>query len=152
MASFPDTRRTLGALLRAAYEALQQQVYGDLAARGFPEIRPAHSALLRHIAPEGSRLTALAAAAGIAKQSMAYLAEDLTAHGIVTAMPDPADGRARLITLTSRGRRLIRLLLRRGAAAEARVAGRIGAAELERLRASLAAIPGAGASPRKAAR
>jgi hypothetical protein len=55
-----EARRTLGALLRLPYAALVDRVYGHLAERGFPEIRVAHGAVLRHIRPAGSRLTELA--------------------------------------------------------------------------------------------
>jgi DNA-binding MarR family transcriptional regulator len=133
----PERHRTLGALLRLPYEALSRDVYGGLAARGFPEIRPAHSAVFRHIAPGGSRLTALAERAGMTKQSMAYLVEGLEAAGHLRARPDPQDGRARLIRLTPKGERVMEALLELGAEAEARLAERIGARRAARLRRAL---------------
>jgi DNA-binding MarR family transcriptional regulator len=133
----PERRQTLGALLRLPYEALQREVYGGLAARGFPEIRPAHSAVFRHIAPGGSRLTALAERAGMTKQSMAYLVDGLEAAGHVQSLPDPRDGRARLVTLTAKGEKVVAALLELGAEAEARLAGRIGAKRAARLRRAL---------------
>jgi len=129
-----EQRRTLGALLRLSYEALQREVYGGLAARGFPEIRPAHSAVFRHIGPQGSRLTALAERAGMTKQSMAYLVEGLAAAGHVTSAPDPDDGRARIVRLTARGERVLAALLALSAEAEARVAERIGERRATKLR------------------
>ena len=133
----PEEAGTLGALLRLAYEALAVRVYGRLAEHGFPEIRRAHGALLRHIAPGGSRLTDLAERAGMAKQSMAYLVQDMTELGHVMARPDPQDGRARLVRLTTRGRRLMATLLALSAEAEAEFAGRIGTEEMRGLRRSL---------------
>lgn len=133
----PERRQTLGALLRLPYEALQREVYGGLAARGFPEIRPAHSAVFRHIAPGGSRLTALAERAGMTKQSMAYLVDGLEAAGHVRSLPDPRDGRARLVTLTAKGEKVVAALLELGAEAEARLAERIGAKRAARLRRAL---------------
>lgn len=129
-----ERRRTLGALLRLSYEALQKEVYGGLAARGFPEIRPAHSAVFRHIAPGGSRLTALADRAGMTKQSMAYLVDGLAAAGHVRSTPDPADGRARIVRLTPRGEEVLAALLDLSAEAEARVAGHIGERRAGKLR------------------
>ncbi|WP_198371022.1 MarR family winged helix-turn-helix transcriptional regulator [Roseomonas rosulenta] len=133
----PERRRTLGALLRLPYEALQQEVYGGLAAHGFPEIRPAHSAVFRHIATGGSRLTALAERAGMTKQSMAYLVEALEAAGHLRSAPDPADGRARLVRLTPRGERVLARLIALSAEAEARVAARLGPRRAAQLRRAL---------------
>lgn len=135
--SHPVAQGSLGALLRQAYEWLAEQVYGGLAARGFPEIRRAHGGLLRHIRPGGSRLTDLAQAAGMAKQSMAYLVEDLAALGHVEILPDPEDGRARRVCLTERGRRLMETLLALSAEAEAELAIRIGPREAAGLRRAL---------------
>lgn len=121
-----EERRTLGLLLRRPYEALQARVYGGLAAQGFPDIRPAHSAVFRHILPAGSRLTELAAGAGMTKQSMAYLVEDLRAAGYLTVQPDPSDGRARLVRLNARGRRVWDALVALSGEAEAALAARLG--------------------------
>jgi hypothetical protein len=90
-------RRTLGSLLRRPYGALEARAYGGLADRGFSEIRPAHSSVVRHIAASGSRLTDLAARAGMTKQSMAYLVESLARDGFLSVGPDPLDGRAKLV-------------------------------------------------------
>lgn len=99
-----DEADSLGALLRRPYRLLQERVYRDLADSGFPEIRPAHSVVFRHILPEGSRLTVLAELAGITKQSMGALVEHLAQHGYVTVGPDPEDGRAKRVHLSERGR------------------------------------------------
>lgn len=134
---FPERYRTLGAMLRLSYEALQTEVYGGLAARGFPEIRPAHSAVFRHMAPGGSRLTVLAERAGMTKQSMAYLVDALQEAGLVRSLPDPSDGRARIVTLTARGKAAVDVLLALSAEAEARVAERIGDRRTAKLRRAL---------------
>jgi DNA-binding MarR family transcriptional regulator len=99
-----EENRTLGSLLRRPYQILQERVYGELAATGFPEIRPAHSSVFRHILPSGSRVTDLAEAAQMTKQSMAYLVESLKASGYVEIAPDPTDGRAKIARLTEKGR------------------------------------------------
>lgn len=145
-----EARRTLGALLRLPYAALVGRVYGGLAARGFPEIRVAHGAVLRHIRPSGSRLTELAERAGMAKQSMAYLVEDLTGLGFLAAVPDPSDGRARLVRLTAKGRKLMVAMLELSGEAEEELVAKVGAADMRTLRrvlekvvAALEAQPGA---------
>lgn len=135
-----ETWRTLGYLLRQPYERLQREVYGALPARGFPDIRPAHSAVFRYIAPAGSRLTTLAEQAGMTKQSMAYLVEGLAAGGYVTTAPDTEDGRARLVRLTPRGKRVWQALIALSAEAEARMAEALGTARMAELRRLLEAL------------
>ncbi|GGZ46033.1 hypothetical protein GCM10011273_35850 [Asticcacaulis endophyticus] len=130
----PDAQATLGALLRRPYEYLQTKVYGGLAARGFPDIRPAHSSLLRYIRPEGSRVVDLAERAQITKQSMAYLVGDLESLGYVTVVPDPDDGRAKRVVLTPRGQAVWATLIELSQTLEDHCGALIGAADMATLR------------------
>jgi DNA-binding MarR family transcriptional regulator len=57
-----------------------------------------------NIDPDGSRLTDLADRAGMTKQSVGEVTSDLEQRGYVERVPDPADGRAKIIRLTDRGR------------------------------------------------
>ena len=132
---------TLGALLRLPYERLVHYQYGELAGRGFSDIRPAHSAVFRHILPQGSRVTDLAERAQITKQSMAYLVEYLQERGYATIVPDPRDGRAKLVCLTERGLALQETLLSIGRRTEAELAQVLGVREMSRLRALLERLP-----------
>jgi DNA-binding MarR family transcriptional regulator len=52
----------------------------------------------------GRRLTDLAAVASMTKQAMGEFVADLVDGGFVTVEPDPADRRARLVSLTEAGR------------------------------------------------
>lgn len=67
--------------------------------------RPAHTTLFPHIDLEGTRLTELAQRVGITKQAVGQLVDDLERVGMVERIPDPADGRAKLVVWTDRGRR-----------------------------------------------
>ncbi|HTN40054.1 MAG TPA: MarR family transcriptional regulator [Asticcacaulis sp.] len=135
-----EARITLGALLRKPYEALQTQVYAGLAARGFADIRPAHSSVFRYIKPEGSRVSDLAERAEITKQSLAYVAGNLADLGYVSIEPDATDARAKLVILTERGRRVSEALVELSAGLEAQCATRMGAEKLGQLRAILAEL------------
>ncbi|MBL6457650.1 winged helix DNA-binding protein [Belnapia sp. T6] len=126
--------RTIGYLLRLPYERLSERVYGALAAQGFPDIRPAHSAVFRHIAGSGSRVSDLAERARMTKQSMAYLVEALASAGYVAATPDPADGRAKLVRLTRRGRAVSETLVRLSREAEEELAARLPPGRMAALR------------------
>src|SRR5690242_18594724 len=94
----------LGALLRIPYQAMMSDVVAPgLAAAGYGDVRPRHLPLTQTLSrhPTGLRATELAARARITKQSMGTLIDELERGGYVERAPDPADGRARLIRLTS---------------------------------------------------
>ena len=67
----------------------------NLAARD--QISAAHIHITRHLAIGGSRLTDLAASAGMSKQAMGDLVDQCEAWGLVTRQPDPHDKRARQV-------------------------------------------------------
>lgn len=104
MSAAPEDRRMVGALLRIPREAATRRVLAGLAAAGFGDVRPAHFTVFQHMPPEGIRLTELADAALLTKQSMGYLVDDLEALGYVERIPDPADRRAKVVRLTAKGR------------------------------------------------
>lgn len=131
--TFPETERTLGALLRAPWQVLAERVYGALAA-SYPDIRPAHGAVFRYIGAEGSRIVDLAARAGMTKQSMAVLVDYLAAHRYLTVTPDPRDGRAKQVCLTRRGRAVQRKAQKLSQQIEAEWAALIGEGEMTTLR------------------
>jgi DNA-binding MarR family transcriptional regulator len=106
MSAGGEDRRLIGALLRIPREAALRQVLAGLEAADFGDVRLAHFTVFQHLPPEGMRLTALAEAALMTKQSMGYLVDDLEALGYVERTPDPADRRAKLVRLTARGRQV----------------------------------------------
>ena len=65
----------------------------NLAARG--QVGAAHIHITRHLALGGSRLTDLAASAGMSKQAMGDLVDQCAAWGLVRREADPQDARAR---------------------------------------------------------
>ena len=73
----------------------------NLAARG--QVSAAHIHVTRHLALQGSRLSDLAASAGMTKQAMGKLVDQCEAWALVTREPDPHDARARRVTFTATG-------------------------------------------------
>jgi DNA-binding MarR family transcriptional regulator len=73
----------------------------NLAARA--QVSAAHVHITRHLALEGSRLTDLAQAAGMTKQSMGDLVDQCEAWGLITREVDPLDARARRVQFTATG-------------------------------------------------
>ena len=94
-------------LLNLAWHRLGHRIVEGVVAAGFGQ-RPAHSGVFAHIDLEGTRLTQLAARANMTPQAMGELVDDLERLDYVERRPDPADRRAKLITLTARGRACIR--------------------------------------------
>lgn len=127
-------RRTFGALFRVPYGIYLRWLYATLAERGFPEVREAHTNVFRHIEPGGSRVTDLAAAAGMTKQSMAYLVDYLQETGYLDIVPDETDRRAKRARLTKRGEALMAASRKLGAEFEARAARLLGKKDMAELR------------------
>lgn len=103
----PRQWRELGILLFAANRALEQRAFDAVVAAGATDITLAQARVAARIAPEGTRVSELAAQARVAKQSAAFLVEQLEAAGYVERVPDPADGRARLVRLTARADKIV---------------------------------------------
>ena len=94
---------TLLSLLDAATESVLVEFRRDLEDAGYADIRPTHGCVFRFVRDEGMRLTELARLAGMTKQSVGELVDDLVDLGYVERIPDPEDRRAKLICLTDRG-------------------------------------------------
>ena len=89
-------------LLGQALTVLQLEITRGVNEAGH-EVRTAHSAVFGNIDHEGTRLTQLAERAGMTPQAMSELVDDLVARGYLARIPDPTDGRAKLIVLTDLG-------------------------------------------------
>jgi len=135
-------RPNIGILLRDPYQEVVRRVSADLAAAGFDDLRPAHTAVFQHIEADGSRLTDLAARAQITKQSMGYLVDYLEQHGYLERRSDPSDRRATLISLTERGWEQVRASLAIIDALEAEWTSQLGDVRMEELRLSLTELRG----------
>jgi DNA-binding MarR family transcriptional regulator len=94
--------RELGILLFVANRALEQSAFEAVVAAGITDITPAQAKVAARIGPSGTRVSELAVQARVTKQSAAFLVEQLEAAGYVERVPDPTDGRARLVRLTGR--------------------------------------------------
>jgi DNA-binding MarR family transcriptional regulator len=98
-----DPQTPLIALLGGLRDAIGAELHARLRELGFAEIRPAHGCVFGNIQPDGSRLTELADRSGITKQSVGEAVADLERLGFVERVPDPDDGRAKIIRLTPHG-------------------------------------------------
>jgi DNA-binding MarR family transcriptional regulator len=91
-------------LLRTPYQALLTKLHAGLAAAGYADSSPSWGSNIFFFLREGGhRLTELAERAHMTKQAMRYIVNQLEVAGYVERMPDPTDGRAKIIRLTERG-------------------------------------------------
>jgi DNA-binding MarR family transcriptional regulator len=132
------TEPNVGVLLFLPYRAMEARVFEGLAAAGFDDFSPAQARVVARIAPGGSRLTDLAAQAGITKQSAGFLVDQLERAGYVERVPDPADGRARLVRIAERGARSVEVSSRIVADVEAEWTVHLGEGRMTELRRLLA--------------
>ena len=90
-------------LLEATFDAFGEEIERRLADTPYSDIRISHGCVFGNIDPEGTRLTELAERARMTKQSVGEVTSDLEQRGYVERVPDPSDGRAKIIRLTERG-------------------------------------------------
>lgn len=93
----------IGALLTFPMQALSRRVTATLIERGYTDYRGTYQPVFSMCRPEGSRLTELAALAGVTKSSMVETIDALVERGYFERIPDPTDGRATLVRRTARG-------------------------------------------------
>ena len=125
-----------GLLLFYPYRALESRVLAALAEAGF-EITLAQARLLQRVAEGGSRLTDLAAQAQVTTQTAGELVDQLQRRGYVERVPDPSDGRARLVRLGPCGRAAVALAAPVVAEVEAEWAAHLGPEAMAALRSAL---------------
>lgn len=116
----------IGALLRFGLDEVRARIYAGVVAAGFDDVRPTHVTLFRWPGPDGRRPSRVAEDTQISKQRVRDLLRHLERHGYLTLEPDPTDGRARLIRLTERGRRLHSVAVEAHAAIEQEWAEKVG--------------------------
>lgn len=100
-------RASLGQVLMKAARLLNEQALARVRARTQQEIRPAHTAVFPHIDLQGTRLTVIADRMGLSKQAVGQLVGELEAMGAVERVPDPSDGRAKLVRFCQRNGKLV---------------------------------------------
>jgi DNA-binding MarR family transcriptional regulator len=130
----------LGVLLTAAERALASELEEGLRAAGYHDLRSAHAQVFVALAVDGSRLTDLAARAGMTKQAMGELVRYLEQHGYLAIEPDPRDRRAKMIRPTTRGWAAHQACTGLAADLDRRLSERLGERELHELRSRLGVI------------
>jgi len=103
----PADRLAVGQLLGRLLYEFRQELIGPAAEHGYADIRPPHLQIFGNVGIEGIRLTDLAARAQLSMATTSELVTELQELGYLERRPDPADGRAKLIFPTPRGRQAL---------------------------------------------
>lgn len=133
----PWRNENLGRLLLVAVDNWQNALVRGLQEAGFRNFRGTHMHLLRYIDMGGTRITEIAARAGVTKQAIGKLIATCEKLALVKTIPDPTDARAKIVLFTKESRAVIlaeRAVIKR---IDAQLRNRLGAAAFASLRASL---------------
>jgi DNA-binding MarR family transcriptional regulator len=109
-------------------------------ALGHRGLRPAHARLMVFLSWGGSRITEIARAQDVSKNAVGQLVSELEELGYVERVPDPEDGRAKIVRYTEQGTALIADAAAIAEGLDAEIAKIIGPRRLAELRSTLAEI------------
>jgi DNA-binding MarR family transcriptional regulator len=129
--------RYVGATMRVVWQWVRDRIYAGVVAAGYDDLNAAHVGLWTYPGIDGLRPSQLAERAGITRQSVNDLLGHLERQGYLERVPDSADGRARVIRLTSEGRRLGRTIHAEARAAQLRIEEILGPRRFAQLHGSL---------------
>ena len=104
---------------------------------GYTDFTIAQARLMARMSPHGSRISDLAERSMIAKQTATALVDRLEHAGYVERVPDPADGRARVVRFTAKAEEFRPLAEATEAAVYAEWAAHLGPERMEQLREAL---------------
>ena len=93
----------VGALLRVPFEEVRRRIIERLHERGFDDIDQPHLNVFQYPGPHGKRPSEITTNAGISKQALNYLLNEIERLGYVERKNDPDDARSKRIVLTRRG-------------------------------------------------
>src|ERR1700722_16195058 len=127
----------VGAMLRVVWSWVRDQLRAGVVAAGYDDLNAAHVALWRYPGLAGPPPSQLADQLGITKQSVNDLLGHLERRGYLERVPDSADGRVRMIRLTSKGRQLEQVIYAEARAAQMRIAEILGPQRFAQLHGSL---------------
>ena len=101
------------------------------------ELTSAQSLLFADLPLGGARQSDLARQLGVSRQAVNELVRGLERQRLVEVVPDPDDGRSKLVRPTDRGRESIHVALRTFDSLEDELRARIGSRKVDQLRGAL---------------
>ena len=137
--NYPNDKH-VGQLLRDALARFEQELIAGATSFEGTEWRPTHNHVLRHLDREGTRASVIAERAGLTRQAITMIVDELEQAGVVRREPDPEDGRAKRIVYTEAGLRSFDESRSRIADIERRWKRELGPERWAELRAALGAL------------
>ncbi len=135
-----DAHGHLGVLLERARRRMFERWLELFRQSSDTDLSVADNAVMAFLPAGGARISDLARRARITKQSMGELVADLERRGYVRRIVDPADGRAKLVVFTERGRAAAEMAIVAAGQVELEWATTLGAARIKALREALEEI------------
>jgi DNA-binding MarR family transcriptional regulator len=123
-------------LMGAAFEEIRRALAGD----DWQGLRPSHFRVIEAVPAGGISITELGQRVRMTKQGCGQFVAQLTESGHLRTLPDPLDGRSRIVRRTPKGTRLMRRVRSRIADIEATWADRVGADRYATFREVLLAV------------
>lgn len=133
----------LAILVVGASRVVADRLNAAVAAAGVDDMRSAFGYVIRVLAGQDRTLTELADLLGVTKQSAIKVVDDMERRGLLSREPHPSDRRAKVLTLTARGRTVRAAALAESRAMEAELRASAGDAAADALRDGLLAFLGA---------
>lgn len=130
---FPELLDHIGIRLWRAAQLWKSEFEAGMVAMGHGWFTHARANLIACMDRKGTRQGDLTQRSGLTKQAVQQFVDELVAYGIVERVADPADGRARIVVFTDRGRNVLadaNVVKRR---IEAEFRKRLGAKRLQQL-------------------
>ena len=127
-------------LMRAARGAYAQSIRAELYAIGVDDLPRNGVFMLAGIAASGAARQDLAVELGVTKQAVSQLVDILVSRGYVDREADPGDLRRVALSLTERGEQVLHAAVEGVAAVDDQLLERVGAEQIEGMRAALRAL------------
>ena len=127
-------------LMFIAARAAGDRIFRAMHDAGFDDVTIAQGRLLMGLDPGGTRLGTLAERAQVAKQTATALVDRLERAGYVERVPDPSDGRARLVRLTPRAQDALPIARAEEDRIEAEWRAHLGPERMDQLREALTSL------------
>jgi DNA-binding MarR family transcriptional regulator len=132
-----DFPPAIGALLRLAWQAARERIYEGVLEAGYTDLSRASVSSLRWPPFDGLRPSEIATRSQLSRQAVNDLLSDLEKGGYLERIPDPTDGRARIVRFTERGWELTQAIRATSFATEREWSRAIGEARFAELRDTL---------------
>ncbi|MHB1138694.1 MAG: MarR family winged helix-turn-helix transcriptional regulator [Microthrixaceae bacterium] len=142
-----DAPEDLGILLLLAYQGFVRALHRELEDHGLGPLRSSDGYVIRALAGGPRRVAELARGLAVTKQAASQTVADMEDRGLLRRRPDPSDGRAALVQLTARGRRVLDVARNFHASYEEDLAERLGPRRAAALRAGLESVVAAELTP-----